>query len=326
MPKRITAVGGGTGTPVVLTGLRKNPENQLTAVVVTTDSGGSTGRLRKEFGFLPVGDARQCLAALANGGVSEEMYNLLFYRFGGQGELKGHNLGNLILTAFQEIKKTPGEAIEAVAKLFHAQGNIYPVTEDIADLVVKYEDGTQEIGEHFLDDHTIGGKKITELSLTAPSKLYEKAKHALLETDLIVLGPGDLYGSLMPHALVEGFSETLQQSSARFVYIVNLMTHYSQTHNMSAADHVSEIVRYFKRTPDIVLVNDGLIPQTLLEAYSKQKEYPVKDDLQETADMKVIRGDFVSQMEIQLNSNDEVKRSLLRHDADKVAQSLEKLL
>lgn len=312
--------------PIVLTGLKENPDNHLTAVVAVTDSGGSTGKLRTEFGFLPVGDARQCLAALANGGVSDEMYNLLFYRFGGNGELKGHNLGNLILTAFQEIKSSPAEAIEAVAKLFHAKGNIYPVTETVADLVVTYENGTEKIGEHFLDDHVLGGVKITNLALTTPSQLYSKAKEALETADLIVLGPGDLYASLMPHALVEGFNEALQRSSAQLVYVINLVTHYSQTHNMTARDHLEEVVRYFQRTPDKVILNTGPIPPTLLEVYAKHKEYPVQDDLQETAEGQIIRGDFVSQVEVQLNSNDEVRRSLLRHDAQKLAQCLENLL
>src|SRR3972149_7641952 len=108
---QIVTVGGGTGTPVVLKGLKQNPQNKLAAIVAVTDSGGSTGRLREEFGFLPVGDLRQCLAALADGETSDEMFNLLFYRFGGDGGLKGHNLGNLILTAFEDIKESPGEAV-----------------------------------------------------------------------------------------------------------------------------------------------------------------------------------------------------------------------
>lgn len=326
MAKKIVAVGGGTGTPVVLEGLKKNPANQLTAVVTVTDSGGSTGRLRGEFGFLPVGDLRQCLAALASPEVSQEMFNLLFYRFSGNGGLKGHNLGNLILTAFEDIKQSPGEAVETVAKIFRAQGNIYPVTETVADLIADYEDGSQQIGEHFLDNHTVGGKKITQLALTQPSSLYLKAKTALLEADLIVLGPGDLYGSLIPHALVGGFTKTLQQSPAKFAYIINLMTHYSQTHNMTANDHLAAVAHYFGRMPDFVIVNTGPISDELIKAYAAQKEYPVTDDLPANGTPKIIRGEFVSQVKIQLNSNDEVKRSLLRHDADKLAQSLEKLV
>ena len=323
---QIVTVGGGTGTPVVLKGLKQNPQNKLAAIVAVTDSGGSTGRLREEFGFLPVGDLRQCLAALANGGTSDEMFNLLFYRFGGDGGLKGHNLGNLILTAFEDIKESPGEAVATVAKIFRAQGDIYPVTETVADLVADYEDGSQQIGEHFLDDHTSGGKKITKLSLTKPSQLYSGAKTALESADLIVLGPGDLYGSLIPHALVDGFNQALKNSKAPFVYIVNLMTHYSQTHNMTAKDHLDTVAHYFQRTPDVVVVNNGPISEELLKAYAVQKEYPVKDDLPNNGGTKIIHGDFISQVKIQLNSNDEVKRSLLRHDENKLMESLEKIL
>ena len=322
----IVAVGGGTGTPVVLKGFTQNSQHHLTAIVAVTDSGGSTGRLREEFGFLPVGDLRQCLAALAKADISDEMFNLLFYRFSGNGGLKGHNLGNLILTAFEDIKQSPGEAVAAVARIFRAQGDIFPVTETVADLVADYTDGTQQVGEHFLDDHTKGGKTVSKLSLTQPSVLYPKAKQAIESADLIVLGPGDLYGSLIPHALVIGFNEALKNSKAPFVYIVNLMTHYSQTHNMTAKDHFETVTRYFGRTPDVVVVNNGPISEELLKAYAVQKEYPVQDDLPNNGMAKIIHGDYISQVKIQLNSNDEVKRSLLRHDENKLVESLEKIL
>jgi uncharacterized cofD-like protein len=323
---KIVAVGGGTGTPVVLEGLKQNPDHDLGAIVAVTDSGGSTGRLREEFGFLPVGDLRQCLAALADSELSAEMFNLLFYRFGGKGGLRGHNLGNLILTAFEDIKQSPGEAVAAVAKIFRVKGSIYPVTEDIADLVIKYQDDSKAEGEHILDDHTTGGKTITQLSLSQACRLYEPARKALLAADLIVLGPGDLYGSLLPHALVKGFNSALRQSSAKFAYIVNLMTHYSQTHELSANGHLAEVSKYFERQPDFVVVNNGPISPDLLKVYATEKEYTVVDDLPHNGATKVIHGDFVAQVDIKLDSNDEVRRSLLRHDATKLAASLEQLL
>lgn len=324
MAKKVVTIGGGTGMPVVLEGLKHNPEIELTAIVTVTDSGGSTGRLREEFNFVPVGDLRQCLAALADPDLSQEMFELLYYRFGGNGGLKGHNLGNLILTAFEDIKKSPAEAVAAAAKLFRTKGNVYPATETVADLVAEFEDGTKQTGEHFLDDHTKGGKKIVKLSLTTPSPIFAKAKDAILEADLIVVGPGDLFGSLIPPALTEGFQEALTASRGKFAYIVNLMTHYSQTHDLSAQDHVDAIAHYFGRMPDYVLMNNGAISPELLEAYGAQKEYPVVDDL--ATDSKVIRGEYVSQAEIQLNSNDEVKRSLLRHDSKRLTEALEQLL
>ena len=318
--KKVVALGGGTGTPAVLAGLKNNPQIELAAIVVVTDSGGSTGRLRDEFGFLPVGDVRQCITALADDNLAEEIRQLLLYRFGGKSSLKGHSLGNLIITAFEDLEHSPGKAIETVSKIFQTKGKIYPVTETVADLKIEYDDGSSETGEHFLDDHTIGGKTIKNLSLTKPSPLYPPAKQALLDADLIVLGPGDLYGSLIPHALTDGFKEALQQSSAEFVYVVNLMTHFSQTHQLTAQDHVDLVTRYFGKQPDKIIMNDGPIPSELLGSYAKQKEYPVEDDLPHNE--RVIRGSFVSEVEVKLNSNDELNRSLLRHDANKLSKAL----
>lgn len=321
MAKQIVALGGGTGTPVVLAGLKNDSDIALSAIVVVTDSGGSTGRLRDEFGFLPVGDVRQCITALADDNLAEEIRQLLLYRFGGKSALKGHSLGNLILTAFEDLEQSPGKAIETVSRIFQTNGKIFPVTESVADLVIEYDDGSKETGEHFLDDHTIGGKQITKLSLTEPSPFYPPAAKALKQADLIILGPGDLYGSLIPHSLTTGFNDALQQSTAPFVYVVNLMTHFSQTHNMTASDHVAQITRYFGRQPDVVVINNAPIPAEILAAYEHEKEYPVKDDLNGQG-FKVIRGNFISEVAVKLNSNDAIKRSLLRHDIDKLTAVL----
>jgi uncharacterized cofD-like protein len=324
-PKKVVAIGGGTGTPVVLRGLKNNPNIALSAIVVVTDSGGSTGRLKDEFGFLPVGDIRQCITALAADELQEEIRQLLLYRFGGGSSLKGHSLGNLIITAFEDIKDSPSEAIKDVSKIFRTKGNIYPVSEVVADLIIEYEDGSTKTGEHFLDDHAINGKKIAKLSLSKESELYEEAERALTAADTIILGPGDLYGSLIPHSLAKGFKEAMQQSAANFVYIVNLMTHFSQTHQMTATDHVQAVAEYFGKKPAVVIVNDGPIPKDLLAVYAKQKEYPVVDDLTEKSAGKIIRGDFISEVSVKPNSNDELKRSLLRHDQEKLAKVLQNI-
>jgi len=326
MAKKVITLGGGTGTPVVLAGLKNDPQIDLSAIVVVTDSGGSTGRLRDEFGFLPVGDIRQCITALADDNLTDEIRQLLLYRFGGNSGLKGHSLGNLILTAFEDLENSPGKAIETVSRIFQTKGKIYPVTEAVADLVIEYQDGSRETGEHFLDDHTIGGKTITNLSLTKQSPLYPPAKKALLEAELIILGPGDLYGSLIPHALTDGLPEALQQASAPFVYVVNLMTHFSQTHQMSAKDHVEAVAKYFGKQPDVVIMNTGNIPPELLAIYARQKEYPVKDDLPNNQKLKVIRGDLIAEVPVKLNSNDAIERSLLRHDVKKLSNVLKTLL
>lgn len=326
MSKKEVIIGGGTGSSVVLTGLKNIPGIDLTALAVVTDSGGSTGRLRDEFGFLPVGDLRQCLMALSDGESQEDIRKMLLYRFSKGNGLQGHNLGNLILTALEDIENSPGKAIETAGRIFGIKGKVFPITEVDTHLVITYEDGTQVVGEHFLDEHSRGGKKITSLALSQPAPLYEKARQTLIEADTIIIGPGDLYGSLLPHSLVDGFTEALSQSKGKMVYIVNLMTHYSQTHGMTAQNHVDTIAQYFGRYPDVIIINSGKIAPEILNAYTLEKEYPVEDDLETKKsehNALIIRADLISQVITQQNAHDAVTRSLLRHDPVKLAQILQ---
>jgi uncharacterized cofD-like protein len=322
----ITIIGGGTGTSVVLSGLKHTQPCELTAIVVVSDSGGSTGRLRDEFGFLPVGDLRQCLAALAKGDHQEDIRSLLLYRFTKGEGLKGHNLGNLILTALEDIKSTPGKAIEAASCIFSTFGAVYPITEQAVDLVIEYRDGTIKIGEDTLDDQRLGGLKIRQVKLSPRASIYPQAKQALLTSDMLILGPGDLYASLLPNTLVRGFKTTLKKARAPFVYIVNLMTHYSQTHEMTAADHIREVTKYCGRKPDIVILNNQPVPKAILSAYAKQKEYPVIDDLDNDHGYQVIRDKLLSKIEVKQSKVDTVTRSLLRHDSHKLANVILSLL
>lgn len=320
----IVVIGGGTGTSVVLSGLKEVPHCHLSAIVVVSDNGGSTRRLRDEFGFLPVGDLRQCLAALAGGNNQAAVRQLLLYRFNKGNGLEGHNLGNLILTALEDLARNPGEAIEIAAKIFQVKGTVLPVTEANVQLVIHYDDGTTLIGEDVLDDPTLGGKKIAHISLSAPAELYQKAKTALLAANQIILGPGDLYGSLLPNALADGFQTTLQQAAGQFIYIVNLMTHYSQTHNMTAMDHIRAVSDYCGRKPDVVIINNGKIPAAIIAAYQAQHEYPVIDDTDQQTNVpfKIIRGDFVSKVIAKKIAGDQTARSLLRHDVKKLTDTL----
>jgi len=324
--KRIVVVGGGTGTSVVLSALKHVPRLKLSAIVVVSDNGGSTRRLRDEFGFLPVGDLRQCLAALADGKNQAAVRELLLYRFQKGSGLTGHNLGNLILTALEDLYPSPAAAIETATKIFRVNGEVLPVTEAIVQLKITYANGQELIGEEHLDDPKLGGQTIAQIALTPSAKLYAKAKAALQKADQIILGPGDLYGSLLPNTLPLGFTQTLQKTSAKFCYIVNLMTHYSQTHNFTASDHVAAITKYCGRSPDLVIVNTGTIPQTILRAYAKQHEFPVVNDLaswiKTQPQTKIVTGDFVSKITVPVTPGDTLVRSLLRHDGDKLAEVL----
>lgn len=328
--RKIVVVGGGTGSAVALAGLKKYKSIDLSAVVVVSDNGGSTGRLRDEFGFLPVGDLRQCIAALATGDNEEDVRQLLLYRFDQQSSLKGHNLGNLILTSLEKMTGSPSKAVELASQIFRTSGDVLPVSEESVHLVIQYADGKTVIGEKNLDDKKLGGKKIKKISLNKKAKIYEKAKEALIKADLIVFGPGDLYGSLLPNALVAGFSEALLENKKRggkFVYVSNLVTHYSQTNQMSAKDHLLEVQKYCKRPVDYVLLNNGKIPEEVLKLYTKEHDFPLVDDLEKCNNCtKIIRKDLLSTAIVKAEKNDALERSLIRHHKQKLAKALIKLI
>lgn len=323
---KITTIGGGTGTFVVLRGLKNYPV-ELTAVVTVADSGGSTGRLRSEFGFLPVGDLRQSLAALAND-EEEILTKLLAYRFDrGQG-LAGHNLGNLILTALRDLYGAEAKALEKAGKVFRISGKILPVSLSQADLGVVYENGTRVVGEHYIDQPQHGGgKKIIKVFLKKKIKAYAPALRAIEEADLLILGPGDIYTSTLPCLLVEGVKQAVKRTKAKLIYIVNLTNRYSQTHQFRASDYLQEIKKYAGRAVDVALVNTSKMPEKIWPAYSAEKATLVEDDLEKgRGGLMVARGDFAHRRPVGKVSGDPVPRSFWRHDEDKLARALIKIL
>lgn len=324
--KNILVIGGGTGSYVLLSGLRDYPVN-LMAIVSVTDSGGSSGRLRTEFGFLPVGDMRQCLAALTEKGRDDILRTLLLYRFNKGNGLKGHNLGNLILTALTEITGSEALAVETTAKIFRLKGEIFPITLDNVHLVANYEGGSEVVGEHEIDEPKHGGgKRIIKLSTRPQATIYREASRAIRSADLIVLGPGDLYTSILPNLIVEGASREFKSAKAKIVYVINLMTRYSQTHEMTALDHVQEIEKYLKRKIDIVVVNKAIIPPKIIALYKKEKGFPVVDDLKKPSEYKIIREDLLADKVIIKPPSDVLHRSFLRHSSVKLAHTINLLL
>lgn len=326
---RVVVIGGGTGTFTLLQGLKKHAEQVFVSKIVTmSDSGGSTGRLRDEMGQLPIGDARMGLAALAAGSDEDNLLlrELFLYRFDRCEGLSGHNFGNLFLVALTEILGSEAKAIKAASRILRIRGEVLPVTADNVHLVATYDDGVEVIGEHDIDEPTPEREshRIVALKTDRPALISLDAKEALATADLIVLGPGDLYPSLLANCIVAGVPEAIQASPAKFVYVSNLMSRPGQTRGMRVSDYISEIELYVKRTPDHIVVNTTALPEDVLARYHEEGDVPVVDDL--GASESVLRGDLLAEEVITKLQGDVLKRALIRHDGDKLANVILQLL
>ncbi|MEK7622719.1 MAG: gluconeogenesis factor YvcK family protein [Patescibacteria group bacterium] len=320
--KKIVVIGGGTGSFVLLSGLKNYPVD-LTAIVPVTDDGGSTGRLRDEFGFLPVGDIRQCLAALAKeNGLFQKLFT---YRFEKGKGIKGHSLGNLFLTALEDILGSEPAAVEQISKLFRLKGTILPISRQMVKLAAEYSDGQTIISEHKIEVHRLKkNERIVKLYTLPQALINPQAKVAIETAELVIFAPGDLFNSLIASLVVKGSRSALQRSQAKLVYIVNLMTLNSQTNYFTALDHIKELEKYSGRKIDSIIVNNQPIPPVILQAYKTQTEYSVEDNLGE--DSRVIRQPLLANTPYQKPTSDSLKRSLLRHDSAKLARTIIKLI
>jgi uncharacterized cofD-like protein len=321
--KNIVTIGGGTGTFVVQSGLKNIPDVSLTAIVSVADDGGATGRLRDAYGFLPLGDARQALIALAEDGEASLIRRLFGYRFQ-KGDIAGHNFGNLFLTALTDMLGSDAAAIEASSNILRIKGTVIPVSLTPETLVAHLEDGTTIVGEHEIDTPTPGRAHIMQLETKEPVEVSTDACAAITAADIIVLGPGDLYASTLANFTVTGLKECVQKSKAKLVYIVNLFTKAGQTQGYGASKYVDEITRYAGRTPDVVFISTSTFPKDALARYAAEGEFPVSDDLGDNA--SVVRGDFASTAVVEKSATDVVARSLIRHDSAKVAAAIQSLL
>ena len=318
--KKITVIGGGTGAFVVLSGLKKYPLN-LSVVVTMMDSGGSTGRLRDQLGILPPGDLRQCMVALSDAPL---LWRKLFlYRFE-KGDLKGHNFGNIFLAALEKVSTSYDEAIETVSYVLKTKGKVIPVTLNKLQLEVKYENGKEITGEGLIDENHEEKSRIQNAYLKPQGDANPKAIKSIEESDYIVIGPGDLYTSIVPVLLFDEVRNAMKRSKAKIIYIMNLMTKSGQTTNYKASDHIEDLVKYLGFKPDFILINNGPINQEVLSSYKHYNEVQVVNDLKED-ESKIIEADLVDVKKIEKNSSDVLYRSILRHDSDKVANELKKI-
>lgn len=316
---KIVVIGGGTGTFVVLSGLKKYPV-ELTAIVTMMDSGGSSGKLRDELGVLPPGDIRQCLVALAKSSkLLREMFN---YRFE-EGGLKGHSFGNIFLSTLAKTTGSMKKAIEEVGKILRIQGKVVPVTFAKSDLCVELVNGTTIIGETHIDEveELKPRAKINRAYLTPDILANPDAKQAILDADIIVIGPGDLYTSIIPNLLVRGIKGAIAKARGKKLYVLNLMTKYGQTTGYTASDHLNDLEKYIgKGVLDAVLINIKKPGKQALAWYKDSKEYPVLDDIKDGK--KAIRANLIRDVILGRASSDTLKRSIIRHDPEKLAQEI----
>lgn len=311
---RIVAIGGGTGLYTLLTGLR-HYDVELTSVVAMTDDGGSTGQLRTEFGVLPPGDIRRSIVALSD---SPEMMQQLFqYRFE-KGTIAGHSFGNLFITALREITGSDETAIDEAARLLHVRGTVLPVTLEDRQLVAELEDGQVVEGEKNIDLPKHNGQlRIRSLSLNQPAKVNPRVVQAIERADMVILGPGDLYGSIIANLIVDGVVPAIASSRAKIVYVCNLMTKFGETNGFYVHDFVRSLEQYLgEGVIDYVLFSRLRPSATVAAAYAKEGAEPVKFD---AAALEGLGAEFI-QAPLAAKSN------LLRHDPAKLAQAIWALL
>lgn len=326
---KILVIGGGTGTYTVLQGLKHYPVD-LSVIVSMTDSGGSNRVIRDEFGLLPTSDLRQCMVALASDDSDEILRNLFTYRYSQGTGIQGMSFGNLFMAALTDIYGSQEKAIKKTCEILQVKGNICPVTYDNSHLVARYENGVQILGEHNIDEpkEEFGKLRIVDLEVFPKASPNPDAIMAIKEADLIVLGPGDLYTSIICNLVVNDIASKVAKAKAKKVYIMNLMTKFGQTHGFKASNHVLELEKYLgKGILDYVIADDGEnFPKRILKRYHEEHAYPVKDDLGKLTGPKVRREDIISSEVIEKHKSDKLIRSLIRHDSKKLARAIMKLL
>jgi uncharacterized cofD-like protein len=309
---KVVVVGGGTGLSTLLTGLKHRTSN-ITAIVTVADDGGSSGRLREEFGVLPPGDIRNCLVALSD---SEDILGPLFqFRFTQGKGLDGHNFGNLFITALARVTGDFAKAIKESSKVLAIRGKVYPATLETVKLVARKENGIEVEGECRIREEK--GSPIERLSLNPGNcKATEESVDAIKEADVIILGPGSLYTSVMPNLLIEGIQNAIVRSKAIKIYICNVMTESGETDEYSVSDHIKTIIKHTR--PGIInccVANVSMIPEELYGKYKAEGQYPVKLD---RMDEKWLKDEKIDLVKAHISG----AKEFVRHDSEKLTEAI----
>ncbi|MFH1791460.1 MAG: YvcK family protein [Candidatus Omnitrophota bacterium] len=300
---RIVTIGGGHGLSALLHGLKQYTSN-ITAIVTVADDGGSSGRLREEFDVLPPGDIRNCLVALAD---EEDLMGKLFqFRFSDGKDLKGHNFGNLFITAMTRVAGDFETAIKESSKVLAVRGRVVPSTTEKIVLRAQHKDGSFTEGESKIPD---AASPVTKLYVSPENcDPTGEAVDAIRKADLIVIGPGSLYTSIMPNLLIKGISDEILKSGVKKVYVCNVMTQHGETDGYRVSDHINAIIGHTSRgILDYAVVNSGRIPDALRAKYAGEEAYPVELDAEnvKNAGCRVIKANII-------DAKDHVRHNPLR--------------
>ena len=309
---KVVVIGGGTGQSVFLRGLKKKTQN-ITAVVTVADDGGGSGVLREDLGMLPPGDIRNCLLALAN--IEPTMREVMQYRFT-EGALKGQSFGNLFLAAMNGLYGNFEIALYKMSQIFAITGKVLPVSLDDINLIAELKNGKIVKGESKIPKQCKKDKtSIDRVYLDKPDATpLEEVINSIEDADIIIMGPGSLYTSIIPNLLVRGVVEAIEKSKAPKVYVCNIMTQPGESDNYNVLDHVNTIVNHTdKNIIDYVISNNELLPKTMLERYQKDGSTQVLLDENQKKSLKIMGAKTIEENLI------EIKNNYIRHDASHIS-------
>ena len=312
--RKVVTIGGGTGQFALLSGLRDLEDVEITAVVSMADSGGSTGRLRDELGILPPGDVLKCILALSP--YHSIARTILLKRFTSDIKLKGHNAGNLLLTMLSHYAGSFPAGIQALVEILNVKGKILPVTIDKATLVAELSDGERIYGQAAINvPQGVRREKIQDIFLvphhTGSISVYPPVIEAIRSADHIVIGPGDLFTSIIPNLIVPGVGEALKETKAKILYVVNIMTKFGETDHFTGYDFVCKIEECIGRRLDGVIFNTGKPDERLLAQYEAEQAQFVEIEKHASCwgDRTIHTADLL-----------DTAGGIVRHDSEKLAQ------
>jgi len=318
---KIVTIGGGSGQFALLSGLRDLEHTDIKAIVAMADSGGSTGRLRDELGILPPGDVLKCVLALSP--QREIVRTILLKRLGGNGRLHGHNAGNMLLTMLAEYTGSFATGVNALSEILDARGTILPVTIDKATLVAELTDGSRIYGQRAINvPRNAQRARIKDIYLVPHHhdyvSPYPPVIDAIAKADFIIVGPGDLYTSIIPNLLVPGVKEAIMNTGAQVHYVVNIMTKYGETNGFTCYDFVRNIEFFIGRSVDGVIYNTARPKPVLLKQYQEQEQ----------AEFVLLDGDdsFWSVRTLHAADLLSMMGGIARHDSKKLAALIQKII